>query len=1160
MKLYESVLHELSPFGELLNALDQGKTPCMMVGLSSIHKAHVIAGAYARDRRPALVIADDELTARRLAEDVNAMLGEDAAYFYPARDFTLREMETVSREYEQIRLGVLSRVMNRACGVVVTTVDAALQRTIPPEELARRSYEIRADRPVDLENLAARLLAAGYVRRPQVEGVSQFSVRGGILDFFPPQETSPVRLELWGDEIDSRCYFDLDTQRRTAPLDRMKITPACEVLFDSPDALRDAIRQVIAKLGRGKAAAQAKERLQKDLERLDAGMELNALDKFLPVAYARPACLLDYFDSPLTFVSEFINVKERAKNYLWQHYEDIKILLEEGELCEPLSQFCLTFPDFHHRMEAEGDVVYLEAFARTSPELSIKTLLNVTALQNSGWSGEVKLLCEDLTSLLSQGYCCAVLAGTAKAASTLALDLRRQNIPADYVKDVKGIVYRKVFVLEGNLSAGFEYPDVKFSLITNSKTLNVKRRKSKRKGEEIKSLSDLNVGDLVVHVAHGIGVFDGINKLDLHGIVKDYIKIKYAGADTLYVPVTQLDLVSKYIGPQDDSHVKLNRLNSGEWQKTRSRVKKAVAEMADELIKLYAERMQTKGYAFSQDNDWQKEFEEHFPYEETDDQLRCIEEIKEDMEQDRPMDRLLCGDVGFGKTEVALRGAFKCVLDGKQCAILCPTTILAWQHYQNILKRMEGFPVNVELLSRFRTPKQQKQILKELKAGTVDIVVGTHRLVQSDVEFKDLGLAIVDEEQRFGVAHKEKFKEMFRGIDMLTLSATPIPRTLNMAMSGIRDMSVIEEAPHDRYPVQTYVLEYDHGVLMDALRRELRRGGQAYYIHNRIESIDLCASKIAQAIPDAKIGIAHGRMSEDELSDIWRQLIEHEIDILVCTTLIETGVDVANVNTLIIENADRMGLSQLYQLRGRVGRSNRRAFAYFTFQRGKALTEIAEKRLSAIREFTKFGSGFRIAMRDLEIRGAGSILGARQHGHMEAVGYDMYLRLLSDAIREQRGDAPKPNAEECLVDLQMEAHIPERYIENLSQRIDVYRKIASVRTVEDSLDLTDELIDRFGEPPASVKGLIDVALLRNTAAAHGFTEITQKGDTLALTPKTLNMELAGQMAQALGKRLTVSASGTPYLGVRLKKGQTALDATREVLGVLQTIPVPFAKE
>ena len=1159
MKLYESVLAQLPAFEELTAALDQGNTPCMMVGLSSVHKAHMIAGAYLKDRRPTLVIADDELSARRLTEDINAMLGEERAFFYPARDFTLREMETVSREYEQIRLGVLARIMNGSCGIAVAAIDAALQLTIPPEELLCRSFEIRTDSPVDLTDLSTRLLAAGYVRRPQVDGVSQFSVRGGILDFFPPQESAPVRLELWGDEVDSMSYFDLDTQRRTAPLDRMKITPACEVLFDSPDALRQKIQEVIGSLKRGKAALAAKERLQKDLERLDAGLELNALDKFLPAAYSRKTCLVDYFDAPLTFVSEFVNVKERAKNYLWQQAEDVKILLEEGELCEPLSQFCLSFPELHHKIEWDGDAVYLEAFARTSPDLTLKSLINVTALQNSGWSGEVKLLREDLSSLLEQGYCCVVLAGTAKAASTLALDLRRQNIPADYVKDVKGIVYRKVFVLEGNLSAGFEYPEIKFSLITNSKTLNVKRRKAKRKGEEIKSLSDLSVGDLVVHVAHGIGVFDGIHKLDLHGIVKDYIKIKYAGADTLYVPVTQLDLVSKYIGPQDDSHVKLNRLNSGEWQKTRSRVKKAVAEMADELIKLYAERMQTKGFAFSEDNEWQKEFEEHFPYEETDDQLRCAEEIKADMEKPSPMDRLLCGDVGFGKTEVALRAAFKCVLDGKQCAILCPTTILAWQHYQNILKRMEGFPVKIELLSRFRTPKQQKQILKEVKAGTIDIVVGTHRLVQNDVEFKDLGLAIVDEEQRFGVAHKEKFKEMFRGVDMLTLSATPIPRTLNMAMSGIRDMSVIEEAPHDRYPVQTYVLEYDHGVLMDALRRELRRGGQAYYIHNRIESIDLCASKIAQAIPDAKIGIAHGRMSEDELSDIWRQLMEHEIDILVCTTLIETGVDVANVNTLIIENADRMGLSQLYQLRGRVGRSNRRAFAYFTFQRGKALSEIAEKRLSAIREFTKFGSGFGIAMRDLEIRGAGSILGARQHGHMEAVGYDMYLRLLSDAISEQRGETPPPSTEECLVDLQMEAHIPDRYIENLSQRLDVYRKIASVRTTEDSLDLTDELIDRFGEPPASVKGLIDVALLRNTAASHGFTEITQKGDCLILTPKRLDMELAGQMAEALGKRLTVSASGTPVLSVKLLKGQTALDATREVLKALQVIPVSTKK-
>ncbi len=574
--------------------------------------------------------------------------------------------------------------------------------------------------------------------------------------------------------------------------------------------------------------------------------------------------------------------------------------------------------------------------------------------------------------------------------------------------------------------------------------------------------------------------------------------------------------------------------------------------MADELIRLYAERMQVKGHAFSDDSDWQRDFEAHFPYEETDDQLRCVQEIKEDMERQTPMERLLCGDVGFGKTEVALRAAFKCVLDSKQCAILCPTTILAWQHYQTVLKRMEGFPIKVELLSRFRTPKQQKEIIKQLKTGEIDIIIGTHRLVQKDIEFKDLGLAIIDEEQRFGVAHKERFKEMLRGVDMLTLSATPIPRTLNMAMSGIRDMSVIEEPPQDRHPVQTYVVEYDFSIICDAIRRELRRNGQVYYIHNRVESIENCAAKLKNAIPDARIGIAHGKMSEDDLSAVWRQLMEHEIDILVCTTIIETGVDVPNCNTLIIENADYMGLSQLYQLRGRVGRSSRRAFAYFTFHRGKVLSEVATKRLAAIREFTKFGSGFRIALRDLEIRGAGSILGARQHGHMEAVGYDMYLRLLSEAVSEKRGEAPIRKTEECLVDIQIDAHIPEKYISNLSQRIDVYKKIACVRTETDCMEMLDELIDRFGDPPASVKGLIDIAMLRNTAAMLGFTEINQKGDALLMVPEKLDMALAGVLASVLNGRVFVNAGAKPYISVKMKKGQSALDTMREAFSVCQT--------
>ena len=1158
MKLYTSVLEQLAPFDELLGQIRSNTLPSVLVGLSAIHKAHFIYGVAEMQDRPCIVLAEDEQSGRRLVDDLNAMsadrAGDDLAAFFPARDYNLRELEVASREYEQLRLGVLSRMLDCRVRVVVASIDAAMQVTIPPEELARRTAIIDAKKSYSAQQLTEMLLAAGYVRRPQVDGVSQFSVRGGIVDFFPPHLPNPIRIELWGDEIDTMSTFDLDTQRRTDTVKQVKISPAAEVLVSGPEALRAIIERMQAALGRGKHAQTAKARLDKDLERLDNDLEIYSIDRFLPVAYDRQATLLDYFEQPVVFFSEYHNCKERAKNFLAQQAEDIKILLEEGELCELNCNFTTDFGALCSAAERTG-TVYLDTFARSHPDVKARSLITANALQNSGWSGEMKLLVDDLTALVGQGYCCAVLAGTAKAASTLAGDLRKAGIPADYVKDMKSVTFRKVFVLEGNLSAGFDYPELKFSLITNTRTqkLSTKRAK-KRKGEEIRSLSDLHVGDPVVHVAHGIGIFDGINKLDLHGIVKDYIKIKYAGADTLYVPVTQLDLVSKYIGPKDDGKIKLNRLNSGEWQKTRSRVKKAVAEMADELIKLYAARMQTKGYAFSEDNDWQREFEEHFPYEETDDQLRCIEEIKQDMVRSVPMERLLCGDVGFGKTEVALRAAFKCVLDGKQCAILCPTTILAWQHYQTLLQRFEGFPVNIALLSRFRTPKQQKETIKELKAGLVDIVVGTHRLVQNDVIFKDLGLAIIDEEQRFGVAHKEKFKTLFHGVDLLTLSATPIPRTLNMAMSGIRDMSVIEEAPQDRYPVQTYVVEYDIGLITEALQRELRRGGQVYYIHNRIESIDLCAAKIHNAIPEARIGIAHGRMDEDELSDIWRKLMEHEIDILVCTTLIETGVDVANCNTLIIEDADNMGLSQLYQLRGRVGRSNRRAYAYFTFRRGKALSEVAEKRLSAIREFTQFGSGFRIAMRDLEIRGAGSILGARQHGHMEAVGYDMYLRLLSDAMEESKGNKPAPTSEECLVDLQIEAHIPEDYIANLSQRLDVYRKIAAIHSEDDAMDVTDELIDRFGEPPAAVRGLVDVALLRNRAAAHGFYEINQKNDAILFQCRSLDMELCGILLGALGKRVSVGAGNAPYLAVKIPKGKTASDVIREVLRSLESIP------
>lgn len=793
--------------------------------------------------------------------------------------------------------------------------------------------------------------------------------------------------------------------------------------------------------------------------------------------------------------------------------------------------------------------VMMDTFTRSLSDVPVRELVQLSASQLSTWSGEYAILKDDIEDYMKTGFCCVIFAGTPRGAQALTEDLQK-DFSVQLVRDVPSIDPGRIYVLEGTLSAGMEYPQLKLAVISHAKTGSSRKKPAKAKKGGIKNISDLNVGDYVVHVSHGIGIFEGIVKRDIHGVVKDYIKIRYAGSDMLFVPVTQLDLVTKYIGGKEDSVVKLNKLNSAEWAKTRARVKKAVKDMADELIKLYAKREAAQGYAFGPDTDWQNDFERRFPYDETDDQLRCIREIKDDMEKPSPMDRLLCGDVGFGKTEVAIRAAFKCVMDGKQCAVLVPTTILAWQHYQTFRKRMEGFPVKVDILSRFRTPREQEQVLEELRRGQVDIVVGTHRLVQKDVKFKDLGLCIIDEEQRFGVKHKESFKEMRNNVDVLTLSATPIPRTLNMAMSGIRDMSTIEEAPQDRQPVQTYVMEHDWGILVQAISKELRRGGQVFYLHNRVDTIDRCAATIQQFLPDATVVVAHGKMSEEQLSKVWKRLLDHEIDILVCTTIIETGVDVSNCNTLIIEDADRLGLSQLYQIRGRVGRSSRRAFAYLTVTKGKALTDVATKRLEAIREFTTFGSGFRIAMRDLEIRGAGNILGAQQHGHMEAVGYEMYLKMLSEAVAVAKGEKPEVQNTECLVDIRIGAHIPEDYIESLPQRIDIYKKIASVENEKDASDIIDELIDRFGTPPEAVKGLVDVSLLRNMAAGLGIREISQRTDSLLFYPETVDMQAASRLAAGLKGRVMLNAGAKPYLAVKVAKGEKPVDTMRLALTMM----------
>ena len=1073
------------------------------------------------------------------------------ACVYPVRDYNFLDFQSISHEYEHARLKVLLKLIENDCDVVISCIDAASQLTVPKKVLEESTIVFEEGKEIPLEKAVRSLTLLGYERFDAVDGNGQFSLRGGILDFFMPDSDYPVRAEFWGDEITDLSYFDLETQRRFKKAGKIKLTPSTEIIIENKDALADKIVHK-ANLLRSKNSTKAKEKLLSEAELIRSGAQIANADKFIGQIYDKPECLFDYFSrDTLFFTSEFGNISDRGKAMDFQNSEALKQGFEDGVLCRGFDRFTLTFNECIDIFNAHGTIV-LENFVHGSIPINLADIISFSSKQLNRWNGSYKQLAEDLNGLFTPQSRGVILAGTDKAAKNLCDSLRNDGFPAQLCDSLDDAKAGAIYVLTGALSAGFEFPGEKFFLITYGQTAYTpekKNRKKQKNGQEIYSLSELTVGDYVVHSVHGIGVFGGIRKIDTHGITKDYIKIDYAKGDVLYVPVTQLDMVAKYIGPRENSSVKLSRLGSQDWQKAKARVKTSVKDIAKELIALYSARMKAKGYAFSGDNEWQRDFEASFEYEETPDQLRCCEEIKHDMERTAPMDRLLCGDVGFGKTEVALRAAFKCVADSKQCALLCPTTILAWQHYQTVTKRFEGYPIRVELLSRFRTAKQQKEILKKLKRGEIDMVVGTHRLVQKDVEFRDLGLAIIDEEQRFGVAQKERFKELCKNVDVLTLSATPIPRTLNMAMSGLRDMSVIEEAPQNRRPVQTYVLEHDEAVINEAIRRELRRGGQVFYLHNNVETIESKASKILEAVPEAKIAIGHGKMKENELSEVWRKMLEQEIDVLVCTTIIETGVDLPNANTLIIENADCMGLSQLHQLRGRVGRSSRRAYAYFTFRRSKVLTEIQQKRLAAIREFTEFGSGFKIAMRDLELRGAGNIMGAQQHGHMESVGYDMYLKLLGEAVSEERGEKPETKDLDCLIDISVDAHIPESYVESLTLRLDVYRRIADIRNIEDSEDVKDELRDRFGEIPQSVQGLIDIALVRNKANSMGIYEIRQNESSLLLYVREIKSPEVADLLIALNGKAMLCAGAKPYLSVKCKEGVSSLDMLKNIFKV-----------
>lgn len=1157
MKPLLSALNDIPEYRSLLAAIDNGACPAAFSGLSAVHRAHFAAGIRQELNRPVVVVCADEGEAERMARDLAALSGEEVRTL-SAREFTFHNAAVVSRQYEHRRLSTLRALAAGECPLLVCTVESILQRTIPKTLLTQAAQVVRMGERHDLGELAGTLAAAGYTRCEQVEGVGQFALRGGILDFFSPAHPKPVRVEFFGDEIDAMGLFDPDTQRRIENLGAAEILPAAEVLPQfTPGGyggLLEGLDRLISQAKRRKGSETLVQTLEEDRERLAASTAFPAMDRYIALIYHVMATAADYFpEDAVVVLSESPRVAERGKSYLWQLGEDAKALMERGELAGELADFARTFEELTEVL-ADWPVCYLDAFTSSRYPQRPRTLLNLLTKQLPSYGASLETAVSDLAHYVSDGFRTVVLVSSEQRALNLQALLREQKMTTavDFqLHELPG--YGKAVIAVGGLTAGMEYPVGRFAVLTEGQSLLGKKRRSKpvTNRQKLGSYADLSPGDLVVHEHHGVGRFLEMTKMTVDGVQKDYVKIAYAGADVLYVPATQLDLVSKYIGSGEDAQEtrKLSRLGGTDWEKAKTRAKKAVKDLAKGLIQLYAERQRQPGFAFSPDSPWMKEFEDEFEYAETDDQLRCIAEIKQDMEQARPMDRLLCGDVGYGKTEVAFRAIMKCVLDGKQAAILVPTTVLARQHYLTAKQRFAKYPVEIDVVSRFRTQAQMKDTLRRLEQGGIDLLIGTHRLFQKDVKFKDLGLLVIDEEQRFGVQHKEKLKELSKQVDVLTLSATPIPRTLNMALSGIRDMSTLEEPPMDRQPVQTYVLEHDWGVLSDAMRRELERGGQVYYLHNRVETITRTAARIKEMLgEDAAVAVAHGKMSQEELNDVMTRMSDGEVDVLVCTTIIETGIDIANANTLIIEDADHMGLAQLHQIRGRVGRSTRRAYAYLTYRRGKVLTEVASKRLGAIREFAEFGSGFKIAMRDLEIRGAGNVLGPEQSGFLLSVGYDMYLKLLEEAVLEERGEKPE-RPTECAADLSVAASIPDRYVPSPEQRMDLYRRIAAIRSEADADDVMDELIDRYGDPPRTVNNLISVALLRADAARNGISQIDQKGANLNFYLDQFDLQRVSALCglEKYRSRLLFSAGERPYLALRLKKGEDALKFGRRLV-------------
>ena len=1191
-EVFANPLVDLAEYTDMKQDMDKGKGPVQVSGVTDSQKVHVMH-ELSKDNPWRLVVTYDDTRAKEIFDDFSYF--EPNTWLYPARDLLFYSSDIHGNLLTRQRMQVFKHLLEDEGGVVVTTVDGLMDHLLPLSRIKESCLNIMVGQTLDMEEIKHLLTGMGYERMGQVDGMGQFSVRGGILDVFPLTEEVPVRIELWGDEVDSIRSFDAESQRSIQQMDEVTIYPAAELILTKKDIEEgilclEADEKKQEKAFRDQKKPEEAQRIRRAVgelvESLKEGFDVQTLDAYIRYFCRDTVSFLDYMKevgAKVTLVSsgaagkasekkqaaglalildEPQRMKEKAETVETEFRESMSHRLEQGYILP--GQADLLFSSKTVLAECHTPhSIFMTGLDQRLPGMTVKVKYSLTGKNLNSYQNSFEILIKDLTKWKKDGYRVVLLSASRTRASRLAGDLREYDLRAFCPEDAgRPVAPGEIMVTYGKLHKGFEYPLFKVVVITEGDMFGVEKRKKKRKkynyeGKKISSFSELSVGDYVVHESHGLGIYKGIEKIEQDHVIKDYIKVEYGDGGNLYLPATRLEGIQKYAGA-DAKVPKLNKLGGTEWTKTKTKVRTAVREIAKELVELYAARQDAEGFQYGPDTVWQKEFEEMFPYDETDDQLTAIDDTKRDMESKKIMDRLICGDVGYGKTEIALRAAFKAVQEEKQVVYLVPTTILAQQIYNTFVQRMKDFPVRVDMMSRFRTPGEMKKTVEGLKKGYVDIIVGTHRVLSKDVQFKNLGLLIVDEEQRFGVTHKEKIKQMKQNVDVLTLTATPIPRTLHMSLIGIRDMSVLEEPPVDRVPIQTYVMEYNDEMIREAIHRELGRGGQVYYVYNRVNNIDEVANHVASLVPDANVAFAHGQMNEHQLEKIMLDFINGDIDVLVSTTIIETGLDIPNANTMIIQDADRLGLSQLYQIRGRIGRSNRTSYAFLMYKRDKMLKEDAEKRLQAIREFTELGSGIKIAMRDLEIRGAGNILGAEQHGHMEAVGYDLYCKMLNEAVIALKGGQEEEETFETVVDCDIDAFIPDGYIKNEYLKLDVYKRISAIETDDEYMDMQDELIDRFGDIPKSVDNLLRVAELKALAHRAYVTEvdINTQEIRIELYPKA-KLDVTGIPALIAGYKtaLRFAQGEKPVLfyqdkGKKYKDCEPMMEKAKELLGKL----------